>query len=195
MASALIVLAPGCEELEAVTLIDILRRGDVELTSAGLAPGPVTASRNTVLLPDTLLDEVLNRSFDALILPGGEPGATHLQNDRRVIDLMQRMAAADKYVAAICAAPRVLALAGLLDGRRATCFPGAIDPKTYPRIRLENRAVIIDGNIATSRGPGTALDFALELVRVLQGKAKRDAVEAQLVRPPDQALAQIADWG
>lgn len=195
MASALVLLASGCEELEAVTLIDILRRGEVQVTTAGLVPGPVTASRNTVLVPDAVLDEVVGRHFDMLILPGGEPGATHLQNDRRVIDLMRRMAAADQYVAAICAAPKVLAAAGLLDGKRATCFPGTLDTKQYPRVRLENRAVIIDGKIATSRGPGTAMDFALELLRQLQGKARRDAVEAQLARPPEQALAQLVGWG
>jgi len=195
MPSVLIPLAPGCEELEAVTLIDLLRRAQIEVVTAGLKPGPVTASRGTVLVPDTDLDTALQRSFDMLVLPGGQPGATHLENDARIQALLKSMAAAGKYTAAICAAPKVLAVAGLLDGRRATCYPGSLDAKQFPKIRLEQGAVVRDGRVLTSRGPGTAMDFALELIAVLVGEEKRDAVEKDLMRPVEQAPNQIPEWG
>jgi 4-methyl-5(b-hydroxyethyl)-thiazole monophosphate biosynthesis len=195
MPSVLIPLAQGCEELEAVTLIDLLRRAQIEVVTAGLKPGPVTASRGTVLTPDTDLDNALKRSFDMLVLPGGQPGATHLENDARILTLLKSMAAAGKYTAAICAAPKVLAVAGLLDGRRATCYPGSLDTKQFPKIHLEGGAVVRDGQVLTSRGPGTAMDFALELIAVLVGEEKRDAVEKALVRPVEQAPNQIPEWG
>jgi len=196
MPSVLIPLAQGCEELEAVTLIDLLRRAQIEVVTAGLKPGPVTASRGTVLVPDTDLDNALKRSYDMLVLPGGLPGATHLENDARILSLLKSMAAAGKYTAAICAAPKVLAVAGLLDDRRATCYPGSVDARQFPKIQLDHsEAVVRDGQVLTSRGPGTAMDFALELIAVLVGEERRDAVEKDLVRPVEQAPRQIPEWG
>lgn len=191
----LIPLATGCEELEAVTVIDLLRRAQIEVVTAGLNEGPVRASRGVVLLPDTMLAQVHSENFDAIVLPGGQPGANNLEADVRVIALVKRLADAGKYVAAICAAPKVLAAAGVLHGRRATCFRGAIDVKTYPQIRLENSPVVVDGNVVTSRGPGTAMDFALELIRLLCGTARRDGVEENLLRPQAESLRALGDWG
>lgn len=182
MASVLVPLAPGCEEIEAVTVIDILRRAGIEVTTAGLTEGVVRASRGTVLLPDVTLDEALKKDYDMVVLPGGMPGSEHLNNDGRVIALLQRMAAAGKFVTAICAAPMALHAAGILEKKRATSYPGVLDELPGSHVYLED-AVVVDGNIATSRGPGTAMDFALTLVELLAGKAKRDAVEAQLQRP------------
>lgn len=182
MPKVLIPLAAGFEELEAVTVIDLLRRAAIEVTVAGLATGPVEGSRRTVLVPDTTLDEALAHDYDMLVLPGGEPGATNLQNDPRVATLIRKMQAANKGIGAICAAPRVLAAAGVLDDKRATCYSGAIDAAKFPRVQLTELAVVTDGNITTSRGPGTAMDFALELVERLAGKTKRDDVEARLLR-------------
>jgi 4-methyl-5(b-hydroxyethyl)-thiazole monophosphate biosynthesis len=183
MPSVLLPLAPGFEDLEAVTVIDVLRRAGVEVTVAGLNAGPVTGSRHTVVLPDLALEQALQRDYDMLVLPGGEPGATNLQNDARIAALVKQMHGAGRALGAICAAPRVLAAAGVLDDRRATCYTGAIDPARYPRVRLAELPVVTDGNVTTSRGPGTAMDFALELVERLTGKAKRDEVEARLLRP------------
>lgn len=183
MAVVLIPLAPGFEELEAVTVIDLLRRAQIEVVCAGLSNGPVKGSRGTVLVPDTTLDDALTRDYDMVVLPGGQPGATNLENDTRLRGLLKRMAAAGKYTAAICAAPKVLAAAGLLDGKRATGFPGAVDIKQFPRVRLEALDVITDGRVVTSRGPGTAMDFALELITLLAGRDKRAQVEAALQRP------------
>ena len=183
MARVLIPLAPGCEELEAVTIVDLLRRAQIEVVTAGLAPGPVTASRGTVLLPDVTLDAALSQDYDMIVLPGGQPGATNLEHDTRILALLRKMSAAGKFTAAICAAPRVLAVAGLLDGKRATGFPGALDTQQFPSIRLETQAVVRDGQVLTSRGPGTAMDFALALIEVLADRATRNHVESGLMRP------------
>jgi protein deglycase len=180
MKTALVPLANGSEELEAVTVLDILRRGGIEAVSASLDGQAIRGSRGTMLLPDTSLDEALKRSFDMVVLPGGQPGTNNLKADARIIKLVQDMAAADYYVCAVCAAPSVLATAGLLDGRRATGFPGSLD--AFPRVLRQPQAVVEDGKLITSRGPGTAMDFALTLVERLAGKAKRDEVEAGLVR-------------
>lgn len=181
MSKVLVPLADGCEELEAVTIIDLLRRAGVEVVSAGLKPGIVIASRGVQLVPDVTLDVALQAEYDMVVLPGGMPGATHLQNDPRIITLLQKMAAAGQYTAAICAAPMVLAKAGLLEGKQATSYPGSLD--AYTGISLQTAAVVQDGKVLTSRGPGTAMDFALALVEVLTGPDKRQQVEAALVRP------------
>lgn len=181
MPKVLVPLAEGCEELEAVTLIDLLRRAGVEVVTAGLKPGIVTASRGVKLVPDVTLEVALQAEYDMVVLPGGMPGATHLQDDPRIISLLQKMAAAGHYTAAICAAPMVLAKAGLLEGKRATSYPGSLD--AYKGISLQTAAVVQDGKVLTSRGPGTAMDFALALIEVLTGSVKRQQVEAALVRP------------
>ena len=183
MARVLVPLAQGCEELEAVTVIDLLRRAGIEVVTAGLDAQPVRASRGTVLVPDTTLDAALETDFDMVVLPGGLPGADHLRDDVRIIELVKRMADSDRYTAAICAAPRVLAHAGLLDGKRATSFPGAIEIDNIPGINYVEAAVVTDGKVITSRGPGTSMDFALQLVELLSGKEKRTKVESALQRP------------
>lgn len=182
MARVLVPLANGCEELEAVTIIDLLRRAGIEVVTAGLADGPVTASRGVVLLPDSTLDQVLGDDFDMIVLPGGLPGADHLDADPRIHTLLQRMAEQDRYTAAICAAPKVLMNAGLLDGRKATAYPGIIDGQLAASSQLTDDAVVTDGRVVTSRGPGTAMDFALTLIELLLGSDKRRAVEEPLVR-------------
>lgn len=184
MTRVLVPLAHGCEELEAVTVIDLLRRAEIDVTTAGLTAGAVTASRGTVLLPDTTLDAVVGEAFDMIVLPGGLPGARYLEEDARLRAMLLRQQAAGRFLAAICAAPRVLAAAGLLDGRRATCYPGAIDPAAFPLVQLTAAPVMLDGTLITGRGPGTALDFALQLIESLAGRATRDRVELGLVREP-----------
>lgn len=191
MASVLIPIAAGCEELEAVTLIDLLRRAQIDVVSAGLVSGPVTCSRGTVLVPDMDLDQALEQDYDMIVLPGGRPGATHLENDPRIIRRLQAMAQAQRYIGAICAAPRVLAVAGVLTGKRATGYPGTLENAPQTDLHIEQRSVVTDGKVLTSRGPGTAMDFALEIIRVLAGQKKRDDVEAALVRPPEHILNRI----
>lgn len=192
MASVLIPLATGCEELEAITLVDLLRRAHIDVVSAGLAPGPVTCSRGTVLVPDMSLDEALKRDYDMIVLPGGQPGATHLEKDARIIQRLQAMAGKQQYVAAICAAPKVLAVAGVLSGKRATAFPGVLENTAPADFHLDANSVVTDGKVLTSRGPGTAMDFALEIINVLVGQKKRDEVEDALVRPPQHTQRRMS---
>jgi 4-methyl-5(b-hydroxyethyl)-thiazole monophosphate biosynthesis len=180
MSSVLVPLAEGCEELEAVTIIDLLRRGGIEVVVAGLQPGPVKASRGVVLLPDVTLDEALGRDYDMIVLPGGAGGAQRLGEDGRIAPLLRRTAEQNKYTAAICAAPRVLAEAGLLAGRRATSFPGWLDG--VDDVSYCEQAVVIDERLVTSRGPGTAMDFALQLIELLAGRDRREQVEQALQR-------------
>src|SRR5690606_31060536 len=109
MPTVLVPLAEGFEELEAVTIIDLLRRADVKVVTAGLAEGPVVASRKTRIIPDASLDEALKQDYDMVVLPGGMPGAEHLKNDARVRDVLVKMVESGKFAGAICAAPMALA--------------------------------------------------------------------------------------
>lgn len=183
MATVLVPLADGCEELEAVTIVDILRRAGIDVVTAGLDDQLVRASRGVRIMPDTNLDEALTRDYDMVVLPGGLPGADNLDEDPRVKELLKKMANSERFTAAICAAPKVLANAGLLRGKKATAYPGSLDSVNHQAQLVSGDAVVRDGKVITSRGPGTAMDFALALIEALTGKAKRDEVERALVRP------------
>jgi len=178
MPAVVVPLAQGFEDLEATTIVDLLRRAEIEVVTAGLQQGLIQGARGMRVQPDAELDAVLDRDFDMIVLPGGMPGAEHLKRDARVQALLKRLAAAGCYTAAICAAPIALAEAGLLAGKRATSYPGF----NLPGSTRMSDAVVVDGRVVTSRGPGTAMDFALQLVELLCGKATRDEVEAGLVR-------------
>ena len=181
---ALVPLAAGCEELEAVTIIDLLRRAGIDVTVAGLEAGPVTASRQVRLLPDTDLDAVCAETFDLVVLPGGADGARRLGQDGRLAVVLRRQIDEGRLVAAICAAPVVLAQRGLLDHRRAVAYPGFLEPLDVPGLTFEPVATVVhDGPVVTSRGPGTAMDFALYLIERLTDRATRDQVENALQRP------------
>jgi len=182
MATVLVPLAQGCEELEAVTIIDLLRRAQITVVTAGLDDKPVRASRGVTLIPDTTLESALQQDYDMIALPGGMPGADHLDHDPRLHAALKASIARGKFVAAICAAPKVLASAGLLNGRRATAYPGLLDNLTATGLKKTAEAVVCDGPVITSRGPGTAMDFALTLIEKLTGRAKRDEVERALAR-------------
>jgi 4-methyl-5(b-hydroxyethyl)-thiazole monophosphate biosynthesis len=182
MSRVLVPLAQGCEELEAITITDLLVRAGIEVTTAGLDDQPVTASRGTTIIPDTSIDTVLDQTFDLIVLPGGLPGADHLMEDENIQALLKSHADKGKYIGAICAAPKAVAAAGLLDGKKATAYPGVLEALDNAQIDVKDTAIEIDGKIVTSRGPGTAMDFALTLIELLEGQAKRDEVNRQLVR-------------
>jgi len=152
-----------------VIIIDTLRRGGVDVCAAGLEDGVLTASRGVKLEPDLPLDAVAEpKDYDVLVLPGGLPGTEALRGDPRVRDLLRAYAAApDKRIAAICAAPLVLDACGLLDDKRYTCYPSVQDQIT--RGAWQNQAVVEDGRLITSQGPGTAFAFALFLLERLTG--------------------------
>jgi 4-methyl-5(b-hydroxyethyl)-thiazole monophosphate biosynthesis len=171
--NALIILAEGFEEIEAVTCIDLLRRAEVSLTVAGLRQTHVNGSHGITLIADKALAAV-GADFDALILPGGMPGSANLAASEKVTALIKQMHAAGKLIAAICAAPAlVLAPCGVLNHKAATCFPGMEDNFGQTTRRQED-PVVIDGNIITSRGPGTAFLFALAIAEKLSGRQTAD---------------------
>ena len=180
MKRVLVPLAEGFEELEAVTIIDMLRRAGIEVVVAALAGNPVTGSHGIVLSADAAFDDVSGQEFDLIALPGGMPGASNLRDDPRIGAIIRRLHDGGRHVAAICAAPMALAAAGVLKGRRATSYPGFLDRAAD--LTLVDEPVVVDGRVITSRGPGTALDFALELVAQLQGPAARQQVESRLQR-------------
>lgn len=182
MSHVLVPLAQGCEELEAITITDLLVRAGITVTTCGLDEQPVTASRGTRIIPDTCIDSVLEDTFDLIVLPGGLPGADNLRDDERLQTLLKKQAQGDRYLAAICAAPKALAEAGILEGKIATGYPGTLEALGNPNISISNNAIEIDGKVVTSRGPGTAMDFALTLIELLAGREKREDVNAQLVR-------------
>ena len=182
MTRVLVPLAQGCEELEAITITDLLVRAGIEVTTAGLDEQPVVASRGITILPDTQLQKVQDIQFDMIVLPGGLPGADHLRDNKIIQTMLKKHAAANKYIAAICAAPKVLAQAGLLENKCATAYPGVLDSLGLKNIKVKNTAIEIDGNIITSRGPGTAMDFSLKIIELLEGAEKRKEVEKGLVR-------------
>ncbi len=193
MPTALIPLAEGCEEIEAVTLIDLLRRAEIEVTTASLIAAPVRASRGVVLVADATLAELVGETFDLIALPGGGGGAERLRADACVLERVRAQHAAGRYLAAICAGPSVLAAAGVLAQRRATSFPGWLTADAAPGLQLESVPVVRDGHIFTSRGPGTAMDFALALIEALCGADRAAEVERQLQRPPPGWRATAAE--
>jgi 4-methyl-5(b-hydroxyethyl)-thiazole monophosphate biosynthesis len=178
MMRVLVPLAEGFEEIEAISVIDILRRAEIEVVTAGLKEGLAEGSHKVKVLPDTTLEKVDWHDFDGLVLPGGAPGFVNLGNDQRILDLAREMNRAGKCVAAICAAPSILIKAGVLQGRKATVSPsGKAQVQACADFR-EDR-VVVDKNLITSRAPGTALEFALKLVEELAGREKMEQVKAQ----------------
>ena len=182
MSHVLVPLAQGCEELEAITITDLLVRAGVSVTTCGLDEMPVKASRGTTIIPDTCIDKVMDESYDLIALPGGLPGADHLRDNEQLQLLLKKQAKNNKFLAAICAAPKALAEAGLLNGKTATSYPGILEALDNESINISRNAVEIDGKIVTSRGPGTAMDFALTLIELLEGREKRDEINRQLFR-------------
>jgi 4-methyl-5(b-hydroxyethyl)-thiazole monophosphate biosynthesis len=175
--TAMIILADGFEEVEAITPIDLLRRAGVKISLVGLSSLMVTGSHNITINVESTLGPVSSLP-DALILPGG-PGHKHLLDSVSVIELVKKMYSADKLCAAICAAPAVFGKAGILLNKRATCFPG--DESKLLGAVFAADPVVVDGNVITSRGAGTAVPFALAIVTYLAGKEKAGAVSRAIV--------------
>lgn len=175
MKTALILLATGFEETEAVTIIDVLRRAHVEITSASLDDLLVEGAHAIKIMADNALVDVQEQIFDAIILPGGMGGTNNLLASEDVRALLEKHSAQGSIVSAICAAPLVLEKAGLLAGKRATIFPG-LEDKLVSSVQVTGDIVVSDGEIITSKGPGTAMEFALHLVEKLAGRMMADQV-------------------
>ena len=179
MIRVLIPLADGVEEIEAVILIDVFRRAQFEVTVAGLRPGEITASRGVRLVPDLSWEELGDRTFDLMMIPGGMDGTLRLMRDVRVLAQIRNMVEAGQWVGAICAGPLVLQAAGVLNDGRVTCNPAVADQLTVTS-RLPDR-VVIDGRLMTSQGPGTTMEFALAAIRELAGSALAKRVSEGLL--------------
>jgi len=180
MAKAALLLAPGFEEIEAMCVVDTLRRAGVTVVLAGLHDGPVEAGHGVKVIPDCGIDELAAEEFDAVILPGGYPGYVNLGADARVLALVRTAFETGKIVAAICGAPVILGRLGIVKGKRATIFPGK--EKDLTGAKPVHDPVVVDGTVVTSQGPGTALEFAITLAQLLVGERKvRELKEALVV--------------
>ena len=175
-----VLLAEGFEEVEALTPVDLLRRAGVETRLVGVTGATVCGARGINVVTDLSMDEVDLAKADMLVLPGGMPGTTNLYADKRVTDAVRTMADAGKYVAAICAAPSIiLGGMGLLEGKKATCYPGMEEQLTGAMASTE--PVVRDGSVITSRGLGTAIPFALALVAYFCGEKQAQALAKSIV--------------
>ena len=175
-----VLLAEGFEEVEALTPVDLLRRAGVETRLVGVTGETVCGARGIRVVTDLSMDDIDLAQADMIVLPGGMPGTTNLYADKRVTSAVRAMYDAEKYVAAICAAPSViLGGMGLLKGRRATCYPGMEDGMMGSTPEKKN--AVTDGRIITGCGVGGALDFACELITALCGKAKADEIAESVV--------------
>ncbi|MEX6501604.1 DJ-1 family glyoxalase III [Pseudomonas zhanjiangensis] len=179
---ALITVADGVEDIECVTLIDVLRRAEIEVVVASIeGRRMITCARGTRLTADTMLVDVLAQEFDLIVLPGGMPGAQRLAEHEPLAERVREQARAGKFYAGICAAPALaLQQFGVLRQRQMTCYPSFSD--RLSGCSFIDQPVVVDGTCITSQGPGTALAFALTLVEQLCGKGTRQQVaEAMLV--------------
>ena len=181
---ALVPIADGSEEIEAVTIIDVLRRAGVEVTVASVGVGKtkqITAARGTNIVADSFIADCADKAWDLIAVPGGIEGADHLAASEILDQLLRSQAQQGKFYAAICAAPAVvLGSKGLLADKTSTSHPRFYQSLIAKEVDTESR-VVVDGNCITSQGPGTAIDFALELVEQICGIVKREEVASPLV--------------
>ena len=177
--NVIVPLADGFEEIEAVTIIDVLRRAGISVTSVFLRVNPVIGSHEIPVTADKNISGVSAADYDSIVLPGGMPGSKNLKEDERVIALIRELNSRERIVAALCAAPIALGHAGVLKGKRATCFPG-FEGQMTGSIPV-SEPVVRDGRIITGKGPGCAIPFALALVEAFAGREKaenlRDAMQ------------------
>ncbi|RAK08465.1 4-methyl-5(b-hydroxyethyl)-thiazole monophosphate biosynthesis [Halanaerobium saccharolyticum] len=181
MAKILIPLAPGFEEIEAITNIDVLRRAGFDVLTAGIGSNEIEGDHGIKIETDTEISKVDAAELKAVVLPGGMPGAANLRESEELLKLIKEVYEEDKLCAAVCAGPIVLEAAGVLKGKNATSYPGFDDQ--MPSCNYREERVVIDENIITSRGPGVAMEFAMTIVEYLIDAEKRSELEeAMLVK-------------
>jgi len=179
MKCAAVVCANGFEDIEAITVIDILRRVDVKVLVTALQNKEVISSHSLSIMADILIRDV-PENIDAIVLPGGLPGAQNIADESLVHEVIKRMLRKNKLVAAICAAPG-LVLGSYMEGFKGTCYPG-FETYFHNNAQVVSDKVVVDKNIITSRGPATAMDFALTIVEYLVGKDKAIQVSSDLLK-------------
>ena len=176
MKKVLVYLAPGFEEIEAVTIIDLLRRANIEVTVAGLEHHSVVGSHGITIMTDIYYKAVDPNEYNFLVLPGGQPGADNLKKDQIVLETIRDFQMKNKLIGAICAAPTILWEAGILENKKITSYPS--EKTVFKTAVYEESSVVKDDNIITSRGVGTAIDFALTLIGEIKGDdVKRETAE------------------
>ena len=179
MNNVLIYLAPGFEEIEAITVIDLLRRANVNITVAGLVKNSITGSHDISILPDVYYEDINPDDFEYLVLPGGQPGTNNLKSNRQVLETVKKFQTENKLIGAICAAPTILAEANILDNKRITSYPSEKD--VFSNSKYEESPVVKDDNIITSRGVGTAIDFALDLIGEIKGEEVKKEIAKKIL--------------
>lgn len=179
----MLAVADGSEDLEMVTILDLLRRANVAVTLVSvMQQRQVTLAHGLEVRAEALLADVIDDDFDAIILPGGMPGAEHLSNNPTLVSMLKEQNAKGEVVAAICASPAVvLAKHGFLAGKKAVAYPGFEEGLEKAGAEYTDQAVVVDGNIITSKGPATAISFALKLIEVLVGDIAAKEVAAGLL--------------
>jgi 4-methyl-5(b-hydroxyethyl)-thiazole monophosphate biosynthesis len=179
MSKVLVLLSPGFEEIEAVTIIDILRRGEIKVVIAGLEKEDVTGSHNISIKSDIYYKNVNIDDFDFLVLPGGQPGTNNLKANPTIIEWIQKFNKDKKIIGAICAAPTVLKNANIIKNVKITSYPSEKD--NFDNEFYSEKNIVMDKNIITSRGVGTSIEFALELVNIINGKNVRDDLATKIL--------------
>ena len=191
--NVLVMLADGFEEIEALTVVDLLRRAGIEVKTVSIYGGLSKRPSNTVKgargisvnadisIDDTFMNEALSSDLSLVVLPGGMPGTLNLKEDKNVEKLVMDQYGKGKCVAAICAAPTVFGSYGILEGKKATCYPGMEDGLTGATAVSDGTTVVVDSNVITSRGLGTAVDFSLKIIEILKDKATADKIGISVV--------------
>ena len=178
----LIHLATGFEEIEAITIIDVLRRANLSVKTVSITNKlDVEGAHQITIVADQLFEETNYDQAEMIVLPGGMPGTSNLQQHEGLAEKIIQFNRNKRAIAAICAAPSVLGVHGILDGKKAVCYPGVESKLTGATIL--HTPFITDGNIITGRGVGTALEFSLELVRILKGNQLAASLREALVIP------------
>lgn len=179
MSDVYIFLADGFEEIEGLTVVDLLRRAGIDITMVSITGSKeITGAHNIKVIADELFDETGYNNAKMLVLPGGMPGTTHLLEHKKLRELLLRHNSEDKMIAAICAAPSVLGMHGILEGKKATCYPGFEDKLIGAN--YTNEKVVKDKNVITSKGLGTAIDFAASIIEHYQGKEAADRIKSSI---------------
>jgi len=174
MKRILVPIADGFEEIETTCIVDVLRRAGLSVTLAGVKSGPLKGSRGVYVVPDSLLSDCLREEWDMVVLPGGQPGVNNLRQEASLTAVLKERHADKNLIAAICAAPLILKDASIIEGLSLTSHP-SVEKELGGAVYSCDR-VVISGHIITSRGPGTAIEFALSLVNILVGKSKADEI-------------------
>lgn len=173
----MVPFADGFEEIEAFSVMSVLRGAGIAVDMVGVVGSVITGAHGVRVMADKRLNVVKVDDYDGIVIPGGGQGCANLEKSKIIMDMIRQFNERGKLIAAICFAPRLLVKAGVLDNRKATIYPGMERELPYPR----GNRVVVDGNIITSQGPGTSIEFALSIVEFLMGKKKAETLRAGLI--------------